>query len=133
MCSYFRYYFSASDNDHGLTDYYANVVGGGLRFETAQFKGFQFGISGFYIFNIGSSDLSQSDAMTNQYNRYEIGLFDVQDLTNKNHIDRLEELFLKYNFKKSSIEFGKILINTPLINLQDGRCGPQEWKECGLK
>jgi hypothetical protein len=124
MKGHFRYYFSASDNDYGLKDYYANAAGGGLRFETAQFKGFQFGISGFYIFNVGSSDLSKPDALTNQYNRYEIGLFDVEDPKNKNHIDRLEELFLKYNYKKSSIEFGKILINTPLINLQDGRMRP---------
>lgn len=121
---HFRYFFSATDNDQGLTDYFANAGGGGLRFETAKYKGFQFGISGFYIFNLGSSDLSIPDASTMQFNRYELGLFDVQDSKNKNQIDRLEELYLKYSFKKTSVEFGKILINTPLINLQDGRMRP---------
>jgi hypothetical protein len=53
-----RYYFMATDNESGLTDYYANAVGGGLRFETASFYGFHFGVAGFYIFNIGSSDMS---------------------------------------------------------------------------
>jgi hypothetical protein len=124
MKGHFRYFFSATDNAQGLTDYFANAGGGGLRFETAKYKGFQFGISGFYIFNLGSSDLSIPDANTNQFNRYELGLFDVQDSKNKNQIDRLEELYLKYSFKKTSIEFGKILINTPLINLQDGRMRP---------
>lgn len=124
MKGHFRYYFSATDNQSGLSDYYANAAGGGLRFETARFIGFQFGISGFYIFNVGSSNLAEPDSKTGQTNRYEIGLFDVANPSDKNYIDRLEELFIKYNFRKSSVEIGKILVNTPLINLQDGRMRP---------
>ncbi|MCG9910907.1 MAG: OprD family outer membrane porin [Flavobacteriales bacterium] len=119
-----RYYFMATDNRAGLTDYFANAAGGGLRYETGRFKGFQAGISGFFIFNIGSSDFTKNDSLTNQPSRYELGLFDVEDGHNKYDLDRLEELFIKYNFRKSHIEFGKILINTPLINLQDGRMRP---------
>lgn len=121
---HFRYYFSATDNQPGLSDYYANAAGGGLRFETARFRGFKIGISGFYTFNIGSSNLAVPDARTGQMNRYELGLFDVDDPWNKKNIDRLEELYLKYHWRKSSVAFGKILINTPLINLQDGRMRP---------
>jgi hypothetical protein len=120
----FRYYFMSTQNQKGLTDYYANAAGGGLQYETAKFHGFQFAISGFYTFNIGSSDLGKADSTTGQYNRYEIALFDVEDPYNKNDIDRLEELYLKYTYKKSSIAFGKLLINTPFINLQDGRMRP---------
>jgi hypothetical protein len=83
----------ATDNDNNLTDYYANAGGGGIRFETAKFHGFQFGVSGFYIFNLASSDLSKADATTGQMNRYEIGLFDHTDPTNGRDIDRLEEFF----------------------------------------
>ena len=57
-------------------------------------------------------------------NRYEIGLFDIEDPSNKKDIDRLEELYLKYNFKNATITVGKQLINTPFINLQDGRMRP---------
>lgn len=121
---HFRYFFMSTQNKKGLTDYFANAAGGGLRYETAQFKGFQFCVSGFYTFNIGSSNLAKADSATSQFNRYEIGLFDVEDALNKKDIDRLEELFLKYSFKKSSIVFGKQLLNTPFINLQDGRMRP---------
>jgi hypothetical protein len=121
---HFRYYFMFTDNEFKLSNYYANAAGGGLRYETARFYGFQFGISGFYIFNIGSSDLSARDSITNQLSRYEIGLFDIEDPHNKRDMDRLEELYLKYNFRKSNITLGKQLINTPFINLQDGRMRP---------
>jgi hypothetical protein len=51
---HFRYYFSHTNNERQLSDYYANAIGGGLRFETAKFYNFQFGVSGFYFFNIVS-------------------------------------------------------------------------------
>jgi hypothetical protein len=121
---HFRYFLSITDNHRALSDYYANAVGGGLRYETDKFRGFQFAVSGFYIFNIGSSDLTQRDPTTQQFNRYEIGLFDVEDPSNKKDLDRLEELYLKYNFRKSFIKYGRQLINTPFINLQDGRMRP---------
>jgi len=121
---HFRHFFSATDNRKGLQDYYANGSGGGLRFESSRFHGFQVGISGFFIFNTGSSDLSVRDSITNQPNRYEVGLFDITDFHNKNDIDRLEEFFIKYTYQKTSLSFGKILINTPFINLQDGRMRP---------
>lgn len=123
---HFRYYFMATDNKAGLSDYYANAIGGGIKYETAPFKRFQFGVSGFFVFNIGSSDLARPDPKTNQLNRYELGLFDVEDPTNRRDIDRLEELYLKYSWKQSHITFGKQLINTPFINLQDGRMRPTE-------
>ncbi|MBL0055550.1 MAG: outer membrane porin, OprD family [Chitinophagaceae bacterium] len=133
---HFRYFFMATNNQNGLTDYYANAVGGGLRFETAKFHGFQFAVSGFYTFNIGSSDLGKPDSITGQTNRYEIALFDVENAYNKKDIDRLEELYIKYNYKSSSVTFGRQLLNTPFINLQDGRMRPTgvegvwfEWNE----
>jgi hypothetical protein len=121
---HFRYFFSSTDNSGVLTDYYANAFGGGLRYESGKFHGFQLGTSGFYVFNIGSSDLAKVDSTTNQVNRYELGLFDIQNPANRNDIDRLEEFFLKYSYRNSFIRFGRQLINTPFINLQDGRMRP---------
>ncbi|HRE36833.1 MAG TPA: OprD family outer membrane porin [Chitinophagaceae bacterium] len=123
---HFRYYFMATDNKEGLTDYYANAVGGGIKFETGRFKNFQVGVSGFFVYNIGSSDLSAPDSKTKQMNRYETGLFDIEDPSNKKDIDRLEELYIKYHFSNNHITLGKQLINTPFINLQDGRMRPTE-------
>lgn len=123
---HFRYFFMATDNSTGLTDYYANAVGGGIKFETGRFKNLQAGISGFFVYNIGSSNLAEPDSKTNQPNRYETGLFDIEDPSNKKDIDRLEELYIRYHFKNNSITLGKQLINTPFINLQDGRMRPTE-------
>ncbi|MFN5416866.1 MAG: OprD family outer membrane porin [Flavobacteriia bacterium] len=118
---HFRYFFSSTINEGALSDYYANAVGGGLRYETAQFKKFQFAVSGFYFFNLKSSVLHNIDSLSGQYNRYEIGLFDIENPDNHKDMDRLEELYLKYNLKKGHVIFGRQLINTPQINLQDGR------------
>lgn len=126
MNGHLRYFFMATENAAGLSDYHAHAAGGGIKFETARFKGFQLGISGFFTYNIGSSDLSVPDPKTGQFNRYEIGLFDIENPNNKADIDRLEELFLKYNFGTSQVVLGKQLINTPFINLQDGRMRPTE-------
>ncbi len=121
---HFRYYFSNIMNEGDLTNYHAQAVGGGLRFETASFYGFHVGVSGFYIFNAGSSDLSFRDPTTNQLNRYELGLFDVTTPDELYEINRLEELFLKYHNEKTTITLGRQLLNNPFINLQDGRMRP---------
>lgn len=118
---HFRYFMSSTINDGILKDYYANAIGGGIRYETNKFHNFQFAVSGFYFFNIGSSHLADPDPYSGQMNRYEIGLFDIENPDNHKDMDRLEELYLKYNLKKGKITFGRQLINTPLINLQDGR------------
>lgn len=125
VSGHFRYFFMATDNAKGLTDYFANALGGGLKYETAPFKKFSLGVGGFFIYNIGSSDLSKADPKTQLYNRYELSLFDMEDPHNKNDIDRLEELYLKYRGDKIQMVFGKQLINTPFINPQD-RMRPTE-------
>lgn len=121
---HFRYFFMATNNESNLTDHYANAAGGGLRFETERLHGFQFAVSGFYIFNVNSSNLTKADSTTGAFSRYELGLFDIENPANKKDIDRLEEFYLRYNLGKSKFIFGKQLINTPFINLQDGRMRP---------
>ncbi len=113
-----------TNNSKNLSDSYAMGIGMGIDFESAKFYGFQMGISGFFIYNIFSSDLTSLDSLTNQPNRYEVGLFDIENPSNKNDLDRLEDLYLKYNFKKSYIKIGKQHLKTPFINLQDGRMRP---------
>ena len=119
-----RYYYMRTNNDKDLTDYYAHAVGGGMKYETGSFKRFSLGIGGFFTWNIGSSDLTRPDPSTGIYNRYEIGQFDIENPSNKNNMDRLEDFYLKYKFPKSAIIIGKQQINTPFINPQDGRMRP---------
>lgn len=66
------------------------------------------------------------DPQTSQVNRYEIALFDINNPDEKENLSRLEELYLKFNFKKSTFTLGKQLLNSSFINLQDGRMRPTE-------
>lgn len=119
-----RMFFMSTDNKTPLTDYYALAFGGGLKYEIARFKGFQAGIGGFYIWNLASSDLTRPDNLTHTMNRYEMGQFDQTNAANKKNLQRLENFYIKYNFKNSFIRYGKQVIKTPFINPQDGRMRP---------
>lgn len=127
----FRSFFMSTDNASGLSDYYALAVGGGLHFRTADFKGFQLGLGGVFNFNVASSDLTAKDPATGALNRYEIGLFDVGNPQNKNDLDRMDELWLRYNWRKSHLTLGKQSINSPFLNPQDGRMRPTA--EAGIR
>jgi hypothetical protein len=111
-------------NEGDLKDDYAIASGAGIGVLTKPIYGFQVGVTGFFIYNLSSSELHKPDSLTGQGNRYEVGLFDVENPGNKNDLDRLEELYLKYNLSKSAFTVGKININTPFINPQDGRMRP---------
>ncbi|MFN4299103.1 MAG: OprD family outer membrane porin [Thermaurantimonas sp.] len=122
---HFRYFYSHTDNNGLLSDYFAKAFGGGFKYESAPYKNFQYGLGGFYIFNLHSSPLDRLDSLSNKGSRYELELFDITDPRNRHEMDRLEEFYIKYNFgKKSSLKVGRQLINTPFINLQDGRMRP---------
>lgn len=121
---HFRSFFMATDNTRQLSDYYALAAGGGLRFNTADWHGFSLGIGGVFNFNLASSDLSAKDPATGASNRYEIGLFDVENPKNRNDLDRMEEFWVRYTWKGSSITLGKQLLQTPFVNHQDGRMRP---------
>ena len=124
VSGHFRSFFMTTNNESPLPDYYALAFGGGLKYQTKSFKGFQAGIGGFFTWNIASSDLTVRDEITNNLNRYEIGQFDQTDPSNKKDLQRLEDFFIRYNFKNSFIRFGKQVIKTPFINQQDGRMRP---------
>ena len=125
-----RSYMMATDNAPHLSDYRAWAVGGALHFNTAAFHGFSFGMGGAYVYNASSFDLTQKDSITGSSNRYEIGLFDVENTANRGDLDRLEELWLRYAVKKTRITLGNQTIQSPLINYQDGRMRPTA--EAGL-
>lgn len=114
----------ATDNPQDMTDYYAWAGGGSLHFSTAPWHGFSFGVGGVFNFNLASSDLGAKDSSTGAVNRYEIGLFDVSNPYNRNDLDRAEELWLRYQWKKSRFTVGQQSIQTPFINAQDGRMRP---------
>ena len=120
----FRSFLMATDNARQLSDYHALAAGGTLHFASAPWHGVSFGLGGVFNYNLASSDLSAKDSITGAVNRYEIGLFDVQDPKNRKNLDRIEELWLRYQWKKSRITVGQQSLQTPFVNYQDGRMRP---------
>ena len=120
----FRSFFMATDNTRQLTDYHALAAGGSLHFASSPWHGVSFGLGGVFNYNLVSSDLSVKDSTTGAANRYEIGLFDVQNPKNRTNLDRIEALWLRYQWKKSRITLGQQALQTPLVNYQDGRMRP---------
>ncbi|MCC7467276.1 MAG: OprD family outer membrane porin [Saprospiraceae bacterium] len=120
----FRTFLMATDNARDLSDYHAWAAGGTLGFVSAPLHGFSFGLGGVFNYNLASSDLGAKDSITGAVKRYEIGLFDVQRPDNKNDLDRLEEFFLRYQWKKSRMTLGRQSLQTPFVNYQDGRMRP---------
>jgi hypothetical protein len=120
----FRMYMMTTDNTSLLTDYSALAFGGGLHYESGEWNGLSLGVSGFFIWNLASTDLSKRDPVTGAKNRYEIGQFDVENPENRNDMDRLEDFYINYKRKSLAVRFGKQEIKTPFINPQDGRMRP---------
>jgi hypothetical protein len=121
---HFRSFFMATDNAENLSDYYAWAAGGGLFFQSSPWYGVNVGIGGAFNFNLASSDLSAKDPATGAVNRYEIGLFDVENPKNRNNLNRIEDLWLRYQWKKGRVTLGHQSLQTPFINHQDGRMRP---------
>ncbi|WP_020604717.1 OprD family outer membrane porin [Spirosoma spitsbergense] len=135
-----RSMFIATDNKPGLTDSYALGMGIGLGYQTPRLFGhLQLRGSAFFSGNLVSSDLALRDPLTNQPNRYEVGLFNLQNPGSHALITRLEELNAQYHFgERSVITVGRQLPRSPFINGQDGRLSPTfaegvkiEWDELG--
>ena len=136
MHGHFRSFFSSTANKNSNIEY-AQAIGGGIQFISKPLYNFNIGVSGFFTYDAFSSDLTKPHPLSNTINRYELGLFDITDPANKTNIDRLEELYLQYQKNNLTITLGKQLLNTPFINLQDGRMRPTEvqgiWGQYGNK
>ncbi len=131
----FRYFFMNTINKGSLTDFYANAVGGYLKYTTQPFHRLQIAIGGSFTYNLLSTDFTKKDPLTGAGSRYEITLFDITSATNRFNIARLDECQVKYylgapgNSRKGagSITIGKQFLNTPFINEQDGRMRPSSF------
>ncbi len=120
-----RSFYSSTYNNNSKIEF-AQAIGGGIQFISKPLYNFHVGVSGFFVYDAFSSDLTKPHPLSNTLNRYELGLFDITDPSNKTDINRLEELYLQYHKNNLTLTFGKQLLNTPFINLQDGRMRPTE-------
>ncbi|EON76265.1 hypothetical protein ADIS_3393 [Lunatimonas lonarensis] len=119
-----RSFFMGTINRGDLIDYHSLAVGGGIGYFSPSFKGFQVGFSGFFVFQLYEHNLRIPDPTTGNVNRYEILLYDMNDLENTRDLDRLEHLYLSYERNGFQAVLGRQKVNTPFLNEQDNRMRP---------
>lgn len=112
-------------NNGPLQNYHANAIGASIHFETKPYRGFSVGLNGLFVYRMFSNDLLETDAIAGSSSKYELQLFDVEHKGNFTDLDRLEELYLKYHKKRLTLIGGKMEIETPLVNMHDGRMKPK--------
>lgn len=120
---YFRAYGMTTDNASNYKDFSAVAVGGKLKYETAKWNRFSIGAAMYVSSNTGITDMTERDDATQNLSRYELGLFNNSDPSQR-EIVLLGEAYLKYTSKKSELTIGRMLLKTPFLNPQDGRMIP---------
>ncbi|WP_198146858.1 OprD family outer membrane porin [Maribacter thermophilus] len=118
-----RTYYMTTFNKSSLKDFNALATGGNIKYRFLLNKKFQFGAALYNSTNLGVQDLTVADASTGKISRYEEGLYDRLDLSN-DAVFLLGELYVKYKLPNHEFTVGRMKINTPLINPQDGRMIP---------
>lgn len=122
----FRQYNMLTINSGAPSDYHAIAFGGVLGFASQRWHGIRFKLTGGYTFDLVTSDLTLPDPVTGLPNRYEIGLYDVNDPRRTNDLAYLHEFQLDWRSQhgRTNVVFGKQELNTPFLNPQDGRMHP---------
>lgn len=118
---HFRSFWMHTENRGALLDYQTLAKGAGLGYYSPEWKGFHFGFSGFFVFQMYQMNLHKSDPTTQNGNRYEILMYDMNDFENDSDLDRLEDFYLSYEKSKIKLVLGRQKINTPFLNEQDNR------------
>ena len=93
----------------------------GLKAQIWEHWKFQLGYRSFA--NVVSSEIWEPDPSTGQANRYETGLFDILNPSDR-FFGKLETLSLEYSTQKFGVKAGRMGVNTDWINAQDGRLSP---------
>ncbi len=123
-----RYNFMSTWHPKFKHHYFANAIGGNLGYYTPSYKGVSFGVSGVFVHNLYGSDVGESNSHHERWagrlSPFELQLFDIEHPRETNDLDRLEELFIRYQYKNTFVKVGKMDVETPLINKQDTRMKP---------
>ncbi|SHK37170.1 outer membrane porin, OprD family [Maribacter aquivivus] len=118
-----RTYYMMTSNKGALKDFNALATGGKLKYQYTLLENLDIGAALYNATNLGLQDLTIPDATTGRISRYEEGLFDRLDLENDS-VFLLGELYAKYHLAQHSFTLGRMKINSPLINPEDGRMIP---------
>lgn len=118
-----RTFYSGTFNKGSLKDFQALATGGHVRYSYHFHKHFTMQAAGYTSFNTGIQDLTEPDPATGKLSRYEEGLFDRLNLNDK-LILLAGELTASYHTPGHEISAGRMKVQSPLVNPQDGRMIP---------
>ena len=118
-----RTYYMNTSNKGSLKDFSALATGGKIKYQFRFHEKFELGAVLYNSTNLGVQDLKVADAAMGKLSRYEEGLFDRLDLAN-DVVVLLGELYASYTLPKHEFKLGRMKINTPLVNPEDGRMIP---------
>ena len=79
-----RSFFMSTINAGDLLDYSTLATGAGVGYTSPEWKGFQLRFNGFFTFQVFEQNVRIADPITGGVNRYELLLYDMNDLTNTN-------------------------------------------------
>lgn len=120
-----RLYSMIEDNQDPLLDYRGTALGGKIIYHTPQWENLQ-GHVGLYTSNFIQDNVSKDRVeplASNRGSRYVAGLVDTTNL-DASSVTGIGEAYLQYSIEKKIIAIGRMKLDTPLINPQDGRMIP---------
>ncbi len=119
-----RTYFMGTANRGLLKDDFTLAQGGDLGIQTPWLHGLRFNLSGYFIYNLASSELASPDSISGGFNRYEAGQYDVANRGTTRGLERVEQLNVEYQRRGFHAQLGRFQRETPFFNAQDGRMRP---------
>ena len=119
-----RSYFMGTANRGPLKDDFTLAQGGDLGIQTPWLHGVRFNLSGYFIYNLASSDLARPDSISGGFNRYEAGQYDLANRGTTRGLERVEQLNVEFQLRGFHAQLGRFQRETPFFNAQDGRMRP---------
>lgn len=120
-----RVYSMTEDNHDPLVDYRGTAVGGKILYRTPDWNNVQ-GVVGVYTTHFLHDNVSASRVeplASGRGSRYVAGLVDTTDL-DANNVTGIGEGYLHCRIEEGELMIGRMKLDTPFINPQDGRMIP---------
>lgn len=120
-----RAYTMIENNQEPLHDYEGSAVGGKLLYQTPHWNHLQ-GAIGVYTTHFIKDTISSQNVeplASNKNSRYVVGLVDSTDY-DASSVTNIGEAYVRYTSEKNSVTLGRMKLDTPFVNPQDGRMIP---------
>lgn len=120
-----RAFTMTEDYQEPLHDYEATAVGGKLLYLTPQWENWQ-GVIGAYTTHFTQDNISSQNIeplASNKNSRYVVGLVDSTSY-DASSVTNIGEAYLRYKKEQNSLTLGRMKLDTPFVNPQDGRMIP---------